>query len=517
MVKITIDGKEIEARDGDTVLNAALAAGIEIPHFCYHPAFAPEGSCRLCLVEVQGSPKLELACATPVKPGLVIATSTQPVFEARRSVLEFFLADHPLDCPICDKAGECDLQNYYQAYGLYDVSFHEPKEKHEKKVRIGEKLLLDRERCVLCTRCVRFLRETTKTHELGIVQRGVRSEISTYDGEGVRNDYSGNLVDLCPVGAITDLDFRFKTRTWFFARGESICPLCSRGCNIYVDFHPGFARIPGSAKVYRIRPRTNETVNRHWICDFGRYGYAGLLKSRCQNILERRGGQEARATWDSVYQSLAPKIQKLHSTKKPDQIAVILTSWLSNEELFLAKKLFKDDLSVRKIYFADPAPGQGDGFLLEADRSPNQRGARELGFDPKPVGLEEFCQNTELLFIFGPHLAETHSLADLKPALDKIETKILVTSRLNGLESLVDYVLPASSLHEKSGSFTNSAGIVQKFAAVCHPRTEVRPEWSILVGLAAAVQIRPLYYAPLVTSEAVLQAAAAETPFFGLR
>jgi NADH-quinone oxidoreductase subunit G len=273
MIKLFIDGAPVEVAEGTTVFKAAERAGVAIPHFCFHPAFAPEGSCRLCLVQIEGSPKLELSCSTIVREGMKVATASPVVREARRSVLEFLLAEHPLDCPICDKAGECKLQDYSRDYGLTESAFREFKEKRDKKVVIGEKLLLDRERCIQCTRCVRFLAEITKTHELGVFERGVHAEIGILDGSPVRNGYSGNLVDLCPVGAITDTDFRFKTRPWFLSRGESLCPHCGRGCSIYIDYHPGFPRVPGSAKVYRIRPRTNEKVNGPWICDVGRTAF----------------------------------------------------------------------------------------------------------------------------------------------------------------------------------------------------------------------------------------------------
>jgi NADH-quinone oxidoreductase subunit G len=249
MIKLFIDGAPVEVAEGTTVFKAAERAGVAIPHFCFHPAFAPEGSCRLCLVQIEGSPKLELSCSTIVREGMKVATASPVVREARRSVLEFLLAEHPLDCPICDKAGECKLQDYSRDYGLTESAFREFKEKRDKKVVIGEKLLLDRERCIQCTRCVRFLAEITKTHELGVFERGVHAEIGILDGSPVRNGYSGNLVDLCPVGAITDTDFRFKTRPWFLSRGESLCPHCGRGCSIYIDYRgrtrrstvPGFA------------------------------------------------------------------------------------------------------------------------------------------------------------------------------------------------------------------------------------------------------------------------------------
>ncbi|MCX6571532.1 MAG: 2Fe-2S iron-sulfur cluster-binding protein [Candidatus Aminicenantes bacterium] len=228
MITIQLDGRALQVPPGTTVLKAAEQAGIVIPRFCYHPAFEPEGSCRMCLVEIEGLPKLDLACSTVVREGMKVWTSTPKVIQARKDVLEFFLADHPLDCPICDKAGECKLQEYYDRHGLFAGRFVEAKEKRDKKVAIGKGLLLDRERCILCTLCVRFLRKVTGTGELGVFERAVRAEIGTYDGVPVDNNYSGNLVDICPVGAITDADFRFKMRAWFLIKGPTVCPI-SRG------------------------------------------------------------------------------------------------------------------------------------------------------------------------------------------------------------------------------------------------------------------------------------------------
>ena len=212
-VNVQIDDQELKVHPGMTIFQASQEAGIEIPHLCYHSAFAPEGSCRMCLVEIEGLPKLELACSTVVREGMKIFTKTPDVIKARKGVLEFLLAEHPLDCPICDKAGECKLQDYFEDYGLFSSRFLETKERKRKKIDIGQHLILDQERCVLCTRCVRFLREVTKTGELGIFQRGLKSEVDILADQTVDNNYSGNLVDICPVGAITDKDFRFQTRS----------------------------------------------------------------------------------------------------------------------------------------------------------------------------------------------------------------------------------------------------------------------------------------------------------------
>jgi NADH-quinone oxidoreductase subunit G len=513
-MKIVIDDRPVEVEEGTTILQAAKQAGLHIPHLCFHPAFVPEGSCRICLVEIEGLPKLELACATAVRDGMKISTQSPRVREARRGVLEFLLAEHPLDCPICDKAGECKLQDYYQEYGLFESAFKEAKEKREKINKIGEKLILDRERCILCTRCVRFLSEITKTQELGVFRRGIHSEISIYEGAPVKNNYSGNLVDLCPVGAITDMEFRFKTRTWFLEKSESICPLCSRGCNIYVDYHPGFVRVPGTAKIYRIRARENPDVNGSWICDYGRYGYRSLEKDQADKILWRIEGRDTIMSWEKILSLLAEKLRPRHLAKNISGIAVIANTWMTNEELFLFKKIFKDDLGLKKIFFADPRPGSGDGFLLQAERTPNARAAKEMGLELSSVNLEDLSKNTDILIIFGSFLADLYDRASIKSVLDKIRTKALVSSHRSGLESYVDFILPASGILEKTGSLTNRDGLVQKFSAVCPPCGDSRPEWSVLVELAKELRINAGYYSRLTQPEVILKEMGKEIAFF---
>lgn len=512
MIKIFIDEKPLEVEEGTTVLKATEEAGIAIPHLCYHPAFSPEGSCRMCLVEIEGLPKLELACSTQVRDGMKVSTKSDKVIEARKGVLEFMLAEHPLDCPICDKAGECKLQDYYEEYGLFESQFKEVKEKREKKVKIGKNLILDQERCILCTRCVRFLREVTKTHELGIFHRGLHSEINTYDGVPVDNNYSGNLAEICPVGAITDSDFRFKTRSWFLKKGESICPLCSRGCNIIIESHRGFARFQVPKRVYRIKSRENHRINGFWICDLGRYGYSYLDEGRLDRILVNNGKEIL--SWKKAITFLAGKIKRLFNMKKTSHLAIVLNSWLSNEELFLLKKIFIDDLGVEKIYFVDPLEGESDDFLLTSERSPNKRGAQEIGFDFKSLDREALTDKTDLLLFFGLPFSEHLNLTEVKPALDNIETKIYFTSHSNDLNSLMDIVLPTALIPEKDGSLTNVEGIVQKFIPALEAPGECLPEWKIFVDLAKELGINFNYYKQFISSETVFREMKKEIPFF---
>ncbi len=514
MTKIFIDDQAVEASDGLTVLKAAESAGIEIPHFCYHPAFAPEGSCRMCLVEIEGLPKLELACSTVIKSGMKVRTRSPRVVEARKDVLEFLLAEHPLDCPICDKAGECTLQNYYDEYGFFSGRFRETKEKREKKVRIGKNLLLDRERCILCTRCVRFVSEVTKTEELGVLRRGIRAEISSYDSGLVENNYAGNLVDICPVGAITDTDFRFRSRVWFLEKKESICPFCSRGCNIYVDSHPGFPRVKMKQRVYRLRPRENGAVNHYWICDFGRYRYPYFDEARHHEILMKKEGRDTALSWDKALILMGEKIRSLINLNKGSRIAVVLHTWLTNEELFLADRIFRKELKLENIYVADPPPAKDDGFLLTGERTPNRRGLQELGLAAAAPDLGRLGEETDLLVIFGSFLTDLSDSAEMKSAFDRIGTKVLLASHLSRLDSLVDVIVPTPVIAEKGGSLTNVQGIVQTFSPALEFRGEGWPEWKILLDLARELNINYKYFWQLTSPEAVRLQMGKEVPFF---
>jgi len=513
MVKIFIDDRELEVSEGLTILRAAEGAGIPIPHFCYHPAFAPEGSCRMCLVEIEGLPKLELACSTVVREGMKVHTASEKVIEARKAVLEFLLAEHPLDCPICDKAGECKLQDYFEAYGFFESQFKESKEKREKKVRISQNLILDRERCILCTRCVRFLNEITRTQDAGVLDRGIHSEIAIYESEFIDNNYAGNLAELCPVGAITDTDFRFKTRAWFLVKKESICPLCSRGCNIFIDFHPGFARIPMAQRVYRIRARENPDVNQFWICDFGRYHYSYLDQGRQDKILLKKQGRDTELSWEKALLIITEKIKSLFLFKKRSRVGVVLNTWLTNEELFLADKIFRQELSVENIYVVDPPSEKGDCFLLTEERTPNSRGLKEIGLPGLTLDLGKLAAQTDLLLIFGSFLVDRFNLADIKIAFDRIGTKILFTAHKSALDSLVDVVVPTQLIAEKSGSLSNVIGKVQSFSPALYNSSGL-PEWKLLLDLAKELKVNYKYFWQLNSPQAILREMGREIPFF---
>jgi NADH-quinone oxidoreductase subunit G len=487
MVKLVIDGRELEAREGATVLETALAAGIDIPRFCHHPAFEPEGTCRMCLIAVEGAAKLELACSTKVREGMKVQTGSPEVRAARREVLELLLAEHPLDCPICDKAGDCRLQDYYERYGRFPGRFREARERRDKIVPIGRSLLLDNERCILCTRCVRFLRTVTRTGELGVYQRGVRTWIGLYEGRRIDNDYSGNLAEICPVGAITDADFRARTRTWLLERGETICPHCGRGCSIFVEFLPGSGRGGEPVRIFRVRARENPDVNGHWICDVGRYAYPRWLESRSARPVQHKDRGETELSWDKAFNMLSEKILGLAAARRAGRIGLVLESSMTNEALALVRGNFQASISAGSYWFADPAPGRADGLLLTAERTPNVRGARELGFEIRPPDLAEIAAKSDLLCVFGTALVELFPEGRVREAFAGIPAKFLFAARTGALDLMVDVSLPTAVLAESSGSMTNVDGRIQGFRALWAPPGEARPVAEILTNLGRAL------------------------------
>lgn len=475
-VTLTIDGRAVVVDEGTSILQAASLAGIDIPHFCYHPGLEVEGSCRMCLVEIEGLPKLELSCSNPAREGQVVRTATERVRQARRDVLEFLLAEHPLDCPICDKAGECRLQDYYDRHGRTAGRMTEPRERRAKKVPIGRGLILDRERCVLCTRCVRFLRQVPRTGELGVFERGLRSEVGFSEGRPVDNLYSGNLVDICPVGAITAEDFRFKTRAWFLTKRPSVCPHCARGCAVVIESVSGYPLSKGERRVYRITAGENPAVNGHWICDLGRDGRRELDEGRAT------GG----AAWPLAVAEIAERIKLIPRLERPGKIAVVLNSRLTCEELAQAKALFVGGLGLDRISFADPKPGPGDGLLLTSERVPNGRGVLEAGFLPRLPGLHELA-SSRVALIFGRGLAAHFPEESLAGALAEIPFKAVFAAHAAPLDRLADLVVAVTLPAERSGTYINVNGLRQAFAPAVAPPPGTVSEGRLLTGLAQAL------------------------------
>ncbi len=519
LVTLTIDGQTIRAPKGTSVLEAARTAGIRIPYYCYHPGLSVVGNCRMCLVEIEKIPKLQPSCATPVSEGMVVRTETPETLKNRRSVLEFLLLNHPLDCPVCDQAGECELQNYYMDHGVYSSRFNEDKTKRKKAFPIGPYVILDQERCILCTRCVRFTREISKTGELGVIERGHKSEIEIFPGNELRNPYSANVVDICPVGALTDRDFRFKCRVWFLGRTPSICPGCSRGCNIEIHFNERFNPRYHEKRVHRLKPRYNKEVNSFWMCDEGRYSYHSIDSTdRLKNPMVRQDGAQREIAWEEAVRTTARALKDSLEKYGPAGVALLASPHMTNEELFRLRQIFRDHLKIGSIEYRVPARKQvySDDFLVTADRTPNSRGAEVLGFAGK--GCEELlraCSEGAIHFLHVCHhdLTTGFDAQAVGEALGKVDFVSFQGSWNNATAALADILLPAAVYAEKEGTFTNVQGRVQKLHAALPPLGESLPDLSILDRLAAELALPT---APAPAREVFLEIGRSVKAFAGL-
>ena len=464
-VRIKVNGQEIEVPEKSTVIQAFKQAGVDICHYCWHPGLSIAGVCRLCMVQVEGMPKLQIACNTEVKEGMSVNNTSDVVKETVKWGLDFHLINHPLDCPICDQAGECGLQDQYMQFGSYDPEMAEPKVKKEKVVDLGPTVVLDKERCILCSRCVRFTDEVSKTNELGIFNRGDRSEIGTVAGKPLDNNYSLNTVDICPVGALTSKDFRFRQRVWYLKEADSICPGCSTGCSVKVHYN--------EEGVWRVKPRVNPEVNGHWMCDVGRNTYKYVnLKNR---LLSGKVGK--RDVWQevSVEDAVRSAGLKLRETK-PEDIAVVFTGQYTNEDYAAAFKFFKEELKVKSYFHWLNNPdklNEFDGLLFRGDRNPNTKGLEnsfttfggKSSWDNLQAGLSG--RKFKTVIVFGPE--DQSVFPDLEEKikfLSQSENLIWLTACSNSmLDSLgcETWQIPVKTYIEKAGSFTNFQGKVQSF------------------------------------------------------
>jgi len=494
---------EVTVAEGTNVLDAAKAVGIQIPHYCYHPALSIAGSCRLCVVELEKQPRLQLSCQMQAADGMVVHTNTERVQEARASILEFFLLNHPIDCPVCDQSGECWLQIYYMRHGLYQSRQLGDKLKKHKALPIGRHIILDSERCVLCSRCVRFCQEITHTDEMGLFERGNESEIGIFPGKELFSKYTGNLGDICPVGALTDGDFRFRCRVWYLDVTESICPLCSRGCNIEIHCNVRRPHQSKGQRILRLKPRFNPEVNQWWMCDEGRYGYKFIEDST--RLLHPQMGEPsnlATAGWPEIIAALAKRLRSF----RLDEVAVLASAQLTNEEMFLVKRIFRDGLRIKNLDFRVPPKGQpsADEMLIQPDKNPNTRGAQEIGLIPPPDGLssEEILVaaadgRVKALFVFHHEFLDSPwdpALTD--KALSRLELLVFQGSNATSTCRRAHFILPAATFAEKDGTFTNFQGHVQRINRAVEPVGESLPDWEILLSLSRALDLRLPYASP---------------------
>ncbi|HAM73068.1 MAG TPA: NADH-quinone oxidoreductase subunit L [Verrucomicrobiales bacterium] len=538
-LRIKIDGREVEVPklmpdasgrlQPTTMLQACAVAGIEVPHYCYHPKLPVAGNCRMCLIEFgtpmigpdrkpvlneDGTPKIArsvlpyepttprgaIACATPISPGMELYPGSAATRQMRESVLESLLINHPLDCPICDQAGECKLQEYSVEHGQATSRFVETKVHKPKQVDLGPRIMLDDERCVLCTRCIRFTRDIVGDDALGIVNRGSYNTIAAYPGAKFDNNYTLNTVDLCPVGALTSKDFRFQMRVWFMKETRSLCTGCATGCNILIGSR--------EEKVLRYEPRQNDAVNACWMCDTGRLNYKWI--GREDRLIEVRSFRSGARSWSGTLHEVAESLK----TAAPGSVAIIASARQSNEELYLLKKLATHLGAVTDSIARE---GEGDKLLVNEDRNPNSNGARLTGIAFTEMGIQVpkiadgiRAGRIRTLIVFGEDVTRHGIDAEL---LGKLQTLIVSDILPNETTRRAHYLLPGCAHAEKRGTFVNAKGRLQRFLKAVEPRGDARPEAEFLQELLADLGIAGGTASPT-SFEGLFNQMAREIPAF---
>jgi NADH-quinone oxidoreductase subunit G len=539
VVTLTIDGRQVTVERGRTVLQAAIENGISLPYYCYHPGIGIDGSCRVCVVKIEKMPKLQTSCSTVCTEGMVVHTRTDEVVAARAGIFEFLLINHPLDCPVCDKGGECPLQDFAYTFGVDQSRMEFPRRVFDGEgvrgdVDFGPTLMLNRQRCILCTRCVRFMRDVDGDAQINIIDRGYGSEIATFHEQGVHSLLSGNLVDVCPVGAITSRDYRFKSRPWDNTNVvDTICTLCARGCNTsaWLKAKPEWAK---GARLIRFTPRFNPDVNGYWMCDIGRLQYHWVEgDERIRRPLERdSAGALHPAAWHTLMPRLVARLNESasrasgHSASAGSRqsasgnvprVRFLVSAHASHEELFLLRRLTEEWLgpagpscvTVSWRVTEKPQPAHTT-FRVSPVDAPNVAGAAMLGLASPATGdnveshapaIAELRAAVEAgavsaLYVFDPgpdgSIGDTNWILE---ARNRGQLPLLVVQGvlLTDLAQAADFVLPGASFAEKEASYTNAQGRLQGCSRAMAPPGEAREDWNILADLAAGLGVRVPY------------------------
>lgn len=471
MVKISVNGEELEAAKGSLLIDTLLDENIHIPHFCYHQALGKDGNCRMCMVEIEGQKRPQIACDTPIKDGMIVRTKGENIEKVRRDILELELINHPIDCPTCDQAGECKLQDYYMQSGFYESRVNvDSKNNARKRVDLGANVMLDQERCVLCTRCVRFCSDITGTNELGVINRADHSVIGTFPGRPLSNPYAMNVVDLCPVGALTSKDFRFKQRVWFLETFDAICKGCSKGCNIHVDHRKEKYK---DDNIFRFRPKVNNEVNGHFICDEGRLSYHDENKNRFNTpIVDSKES--------SLENSLASMFKLLATN---DNVLFVVSPNLSCEELQNVNALAKMTNANITGYSPNYIDNSfGDDYLKNNDRSANRAAFKEYQISEQEDEFNSKLAHANLVLIFDNNYFDDNlSLLENKKVISCFSHNCLTIGKS-------DVAIPVSSFYEKSGTYINCDGIKQKVVSKMNKENPALSITSLLEELKSMVE-----------------------------
>lgn len=459
MPKLIIDNKEVEYNTGQTVIEAAKTSGIEIPHFCWHPGLSVSGNCRICLVEIEKLPKLAIACSTVATEGMVVHTKSPKVIEAQNAVMEFLLINHPLDCPICDEAGECKLQDYSFKYSKGLSRFDEEKNHKDKRISLGPNVMFDQERCISCSRCIRFCDEIAKEPQLTFVKRGEKVTIKTFPGKELDNPYSMNVIEICPVGALTSKHFRFRSRVWDMSFTDSICPGCSRGCNSIIGVRQN--------EILRIEPRENLEVNNWWLCDWGRLNTIKDLSNTEKRynlpmIKPEEEESEDRIIIEVAWEEAVSKAVSVLTGKKGN-ILFIASPFSTLEDNYALKKFAKEVFNSSDVFYIPQIDESfGDDILRKSDKTPNSKGMQSLGIKP----LQEDTLNDinsgkyEALYVINDDISRNSGLSKL---ISKFEVSVFHLSLKNKFsDSIADIIFSESTYAEINGTFMNFQGRIQR-------------------------------------------------------
>jgi NADH-quinone oxidoreductase subunit G len=515
-VTLTIDDRQVTVEKGKTVLQAAIESGISVPYYCYHPGIGIDGSCRVCIVKIEKMAKLQTSCSTMAADGMVVQTQTPEVAAARAGVFEFLLIDHPLDCPVCDKGGECPLQDFSYTFGPDQSRMDFPRREFDgdgvkADVDFGPTLMLNRNRCILCTRCVRFMRDIDGDAQINLIDRGYGEQIATFRDEGVHTLISGNLMDVCPVGAITTRDYRFKARPWDNPSAvDTICTQCAKGCSVtvWLKAKPEWAK---GAQLARVTPRLNPAVNDFWMCDIGRFEYHWIEgDDRIRKPLERVDDLQQPVSWRELYSKLRDRLAAA-GTANPDGVKFLLSAHASHEELFLFRRLTEElvgengpqALHVSWRYRPKSQPARTK-FKVPAVDAPNVNGARMFGLvggnvgdevrEPDLTTLREAVEagRVSALYVFDPgpdgSIGDTQWIVAARAA-GKLPLLIVQGVLLNDLARVADFVLPGASYVEKEASYTNEQGQLQGASRAIAPPGDAMEDWQLLVNLGVALGV----------------------------
>lgn len=483
MASVTIDGNSIEFEEGETVIQVAERSSIEIPYYCWHPRLSIAANCRMCLVEVEGAPKLLPACQTACRDGMVVNTANERVQEAQRAVHEFLLINHPIDCPICDQSGECKLQDYYMLYQNTPSRRRDPPVRKHKREQIGPRVVYDAERCIVCTRCVRFMDEVVGDSQLGIFNRGDHTVIGCSPGQELDSQYSLNTVDICPVGALTSSQFRFKQRVWNLNRSDGICPGCARGCNVHVDHRAG--------QVYRFVPRDNDFVNASWMCDDGRLTYEWANEGRINHALMRQNGDLVEARGSDALDEAEDLLAPVADARSGLGAAISLQA--TCEEAYVFGRVVKEVLGAQTVAIMAYGDWEGDNILRVSDRNPNRKGVmrvlQDLGIEPVSVQtLAEQVKSGDIkaLLTVGH---EGEGVEELAAVGEKLEVFVHIGHARSPLTHAAQVALPGLAWVQVDGTWINVDGHAQRLRPAFAPIGDSRAHHEWLLALSDALGV----------------------------